>query len=71
MPLALVQITIDGVKVLIPAGQNDLASFIKHGLLNTKTNQLSLVSHPSPASTVNGNDSFNVQGGEVFTSVHS
>lgn len=65
-----VQITIDGVKYNVPAGVFSLKEIIDQTGINSKTATLNVSSAaPSQASAINRNSSYNVIGGEVFTSV--
>ena len=67
---AIVSITIDGKVYKVVQGLTSLRSIVGVTGINGKTYSLSVVSTPSKASTINGNDSYLIQGGEVFTSVH-
>lgn len=64
-----VTITIDGTKYSVGAGQVSLAEIINATGINKKTTKLTVTSSaPAQASAIAGNDSYNVIGGEVFTS---
>lgn len=65
-----VNITIDGKVYSVPAGTTDLKALVKQLALHPLTTQLSVSSRPSTSTTINGNDSITLTGGEVFTSVH-
>jgi len=64
-----VSITIDGKKYNVPPGVSSLAELVAVTGINKKTAKLTVsVAAPSQSSTINGNDSYNVIGGEVMTS---
>ena len=67
-----VTVTIDGVKKQIGPGWTSLAELVREAGLSTKTAKLTVnTAAASQSSTINGNDSYNFQGGEVLTSTVS
>lgn len=68
MPQAntLVTVTVNGTKVRIPSGTTTFAELA--GLLGKPAaKMITLVSSATPPSTIGGNDSYRVAGGETFT----
>lgn len=64
-----VQITIDGVKYQVSPGFTSLSDLIKVTKINAKTAKLTVgTAAPVQASSIKGNDSYNIIGGEVMTS---
>ena len=66
----IVDVTVDGVKVKVEAGMYSFRDIVALTNANPKTYRMSVVS-PTPATTVNGNDSFTIRGGEAFTTTHT
>ena len=66
MPQNLVTVTVDGVKKSIAPGFYSCADLVRHLGAPIKTTSIA-VAQPSKAATVNGNDSYQVGGGEIFT----
>jgi hypothetical protein len=68
-----VSVTIDGKKVNVIPGPISFQDLVSHTVSQAsgspKITKFTVTS-PTPASTINGNDSFVIQGGEVITSVH-
>jgi hypothetical protein len=62
-----VNVTVDGKTVSIAPGTYGFTDLVGHLGASSKTTSLT-VGQPSKASTVNGNDSYQVGGGETFTS---
>lgn len=64
-----VTVTIDGVKYSIPTGFYSVKEIVDLTGINKKTAKLTVSSAaPAQAGTINGNDSYNLIGGEVLTS---
>ena len=67
--MPLVTVTVDGVKKTVEAGRYALKTF--ETVIGSKTPFAKLTittAAPTQATTINGNDSFVIQGGEAFTS---
>lgn len=66
-----VTITVNGVKVQVPPGITHFSEIVSSTGSHPKTNKITIVTGPpSPPATINGNDSYNIVGGEIFTSTH-
>jgi succinyl-CoA synthetase alpha subunit len=65
-----VTVTVDGKKVEIPRGVLNFRDLVKAFQADPKTSKITVVSTPTPATTIGGNDSFTINGGEVFTTTH-
>lgn len=64
-----IQITIDGTKYNIPAGTYSIAEIVALTGINKKTAKLTVTqAAAAQAAAINGNDSYNIIGGEVLTS---
>jgi hypothetical protein len=65
-----VNVTVDGVKVSVEPGIYSFHDIVAITNANPKTYKFSVV-NPTPATTINGNDSFTIRGGEAFTTTHN
>jgi hypothetical protein len=65
----LVNVTIDGKVYQVPPGVTSLVEMVGLTGINKKTAKLTVgTAAPAQASVINGNDSYNIIGGEVMTS---
>jgi hypothetical protein len=62
-----VTVTINGKKVQVPAGLHSFKELVQATGAPSTTKSFS-VSVTAPASTIGGNDSYNIVGGETLTS---
>lgn len=69
-PNEAVQITVDGTKMLVPRGIKSFATLVAETGVNVKTSRFNVTSTATKASAINGNDSYDIVGGEVFTTTH-
>jgi hypothetical protein len=67
---ATVTITVDGKKVQVTPGVLHFRDLVTSSRSHPKTSAFTVVTTPTQASQINGNDSYNIQGGEVFTTMH-
>lgn len=66
MLLDKVTVTMNGKKVIVPAGLHSFKEIIQATGAPASTKSIA-VSVTAPASTIGGNDSYNIVGGETFT----
>jgi hypothetical protein len=66
LPLSVI-VTVNGKKITVPAGIHSFKELVQATGVSAATKQFA-VTPVTPASTINGNDSYQIVGGEVLTS---